>query len=438
MAIVRQPSREKIKLLGELAAESTLRDEQILSRVPEWTRLEHAKILPPGGSDLLRSLHSMNLRERANMISTNADVNHILLNILNNKDDSASIQYILAIYYDVIRDDSSVIEGIVSSLRNVDTFNPFMKLIIKTGTDSFTCDRAGFLISSLIARDPHGVYNDEQIQALLDVVAQRKGDFSDAGRLDILKNILKHERHRERTWNTPFIKDLILNNVDASKALTIYPGVFCSWLLTFNPSLLAQFTNAGGIVRVCNVLRETKVEKVVRICIHTLLNCLPSDESVEIVIQQDAVHTLTLLEYEKWRDQELYQEIRGGLSALQQKIKLFSNFDRYCRELATGSLSWSFLHSEKFWHENILHFEENEFAAVKNLVLLLRSADPMTLAVACFDLGEFARLHPTGKKMVQKLKAKESIMLLMSHKDRDVAREALLCTQKMFLGKTIE
>lgn len=86
------------------------------------------------------------------------------------------------------------------------------------------------------------------------------------------------------------------------------------------------------------------------------------------------------------------------LSVIADVLFLSSNFDRYCRELSTGKLTWSFLHSEKFWHENVMHFEENEFSAVKNLVLLLRSSDQITLAVACSDIGEFARLHPTGKK----------------------------------------
>lgn len=61
-------------------------------------------------------------------------------------------------------------------------------------------------------------------------------------------------------------------------------------------------------------------------------------------------------------------------------------------------MRWSFLHSNKFWHQNVMHFEENEFLAVKKLAMLLRSQDLVTSAVACFDLGEFARLHPMGKK----------------------------------------
>ena len=35
---------------------------------------------------------------------------------------------------------------------------------------------------------------------------------------------------------------------------------------------------------------------------------------------------------------------------------------------------------------------------VKQLVRLLDSSDTTTVAVAAYDLGEFARLHPTGKK----------------------------------------
>lgn len=44
-------------------------------------------------------------------------------------------------------------------------------------------------------------------------------------------------------------------------------------------------------------------------------------------------------------------------------------------------------------------FENDEFRAIRKLVKLLdTTTDKTTLAVACYDLGEFARLHPAGKK----------------------------------------
>ena len=62
---------------------------------------------------------------------------------------------------------------------------------------------------------------------------------------------------------------------------------------------------------------------------------------------------------------------------------------------------------------------------------------PTTLAVACHDIGEFARLHPMGRKICVSKGAKERVLDLMSSQDRELAREALLCVQKLMLTKGV-
>merc|ERR1712176_1721414 len=106
------------------------------------------------------------------------------------------------------------------------------------------------------------------------------------------------------------------------------------------------------------------------------------------------------LEYEKWRDAELYDDIRDMSAQIQTRVQEMSNFDRYERELREGRLKWGFIHSSKFWAENVLKFEQNDWRALKLLAALLYSDDPTTLAVACPDLGEFVTLHPLGKRQI--------------------------------------
>ena len=289
-----------------------------------------------------------------------------------------------------------------------------------------------FLLSALIPRSSVDVFSEECVSKIIDKIVDVSWKLSDYGRLDSLKNIMKAARYRSYVWDNPKAREFILNHLDSSNS-SVYPAVFCVWVSTFDDALLGLFMKLGGLEKICNILRHCKTEKVVRVCTRVLLNCVPNEESIEALIDQNAVQALTLLEYDKWRDEELYGEIKNVLCALQQKVKLLSNFERYCRELETRKLHWSFLHSEKFWRENYTYFEENEFMAVKRLTLLLRSEDPVTAAVACFDIGEFARLHPMGKKIVRNIKAKEMVIFLMSHKNRDVSREALLCVQKIML-----
>lgn len=62
------------------------------------------------------------------------------------------------------------------------------------------------------------------------------------------------------------------------------------------------------------------------------------------------------------------------------------------------------------------------------------SRDPRTLAVACQDISQFITNHPTGRAIVSSLNAKQWIMRLMTHDNPEVAREALLCVQRILLS----
>jgi len=66
--------------------------------------------------------------------------------------------------------------------------------------------------------------------------------------------------------------------------------------------------------------------------------------------------------------------------------------------------------------------------------ILTTSNDPLVLAVACFDIGEFARFHPRGKVIVGELGVKLPIMNLMEKSsDAEVRKQALLAIQKLMV-----
>ena len=74
------------------------------------------------------------------------------------------------------------------------------------------------------------------------------------------------------------------------------------------------------------------------------------------------------------------------------------SFEKYQKELNSMHLVWSPVHSEKFWKENVKRFEDNDFLMIRKLSDLLTSNDSQNVAIACYDLGEFCRFHPFGKK----------------------------------------
>jgi V-type H+-transporting ATPase subunit H len=72
--------------------------------------------------------------------------------------------------------------------------------------------------------------------------------------------------------------------------------------------------------------------------------------------------------------------------------------ERYEREVESHQLRWSAVHTTEFWKENFRRFEDNDFKLIRLLSEVLRTAvETLTLAVACYDIGEFARFHPHGR-----------------------------------------
>ena len=39
--------------------------------------------------------------------------------------------------------------------------------------------------------------------------------------------------------------------------------------------------------------------------------------------------------------------------------------ERYEKELRTGSLNWGLLHTDKFWRENYMAFEQKDFELIR-------------------------------------------------------------------------
>jgi V-type H+-transporting ATPase subunit H len=140
---------------------------------------------------------------------------------------------------------------------------------------------------------------------------------------------------------------------------------------------------------------------------------------------------------QNWEDPDIPELLTWLEDELRAHIAELSSFDVYKKEVLSGSLDWTPMHtSEQFWRENVGHFEEKDFQILRVLVKLLEAGrEPRTLAVACHDLGHFITYYPGGKGIVTELKAKERVLQLVQHPDADVQKAALLATQKILLSK---
>ena len=133
-------------------------------------------------------------------------------------------------------------------------------------------------------------------------------------------------------------------------------------------------------------------------------------------------------------DAEVLDEINWLNSVLIDNFKVLTTFDRHEKELLTKKLSWSStVHTAMFWKENARLFEKDNFSSLKKLIDLLGSEDDTTVAVACYDIGQFVQYYPKGKLIVDNLGGKRLIMELLQHEAPEVQKHALTACSKIMI-----
>ncbi|CDJ57653.1 vacuolar ATP synthase subunit h, putative [Eimeria maxima] len=149
-------------------------------------------------------------------------------------------------------------------------------------------------------------FTDEEIQYFIQGLVGGRFPVSEAGRLDALVNILKIDTWRPFVWDTRNVPDLLLKNLSLMQPPSVvYKAVFCVWLLSFHEGFPNQLTETGILKATCEVLKESRVEKIVRVGLHVIDNFLSCEDAVEIIIEENLAQILTLLEFEKWRDADM-------------------------------------------------------------------------------------------------------------------------------------
>lgn len=414
--------------------------QKIIQYQPKWEELG----LPQGKADNLKLLQLDAKADKTKAIILGHEgVLEACFAALAVKDDEA-VAWMITLMYELLREDSSCYNIFETALKaNVNIHQTFIGLM--AGENTYVNDKSAWILSSIIAHLPR-FFSEKDVRVLVQKLTAKTDNsthFSSLGVLEALTNLLKSDVFRRFVWQLESeleVRHYILGFDKQAPSPQIYKCVFAIWLLSFDKDVGDDLKNSGVIKKLRDILSTNRVEKVVRICLTALKNLMASKGICEEVVECGMHDVIASLEYEKWREAELYEEIRDLATHIANELAEMSTFDSYERELQTGTLRWGFLHTSKFWNDNFMKFEQNDFRAVKALsAIISSSADNTTLAVACHDLGEFVTLHPLGKKKVAQLNTKEPVMKLMGKEGgdemREVRREALLCCQKIMLNK---
>jgi V-type H+-transporting ATPase subunit H len=248
-----------------------------------------------------------------------------------------------------------------------------------------------------------------------------------------------------------------------------YEILLAARLLSYDYECLVELHAAKAIPTVHRALQKASKEKVTRMALYVLRNFLDAQAAFHDMqkgqeskagvltlakcnrgkgprfyadlIGVGALKTAKQLQKKKFGDDDVPAQLDNMVEVLQANFDELSGVAEYKGELDSGVLEWSPAHtSSRFWKENCKAFEANEYEMLRALAQLLSSpsSSELTVAIACHDVGELVRNHPSGRQLLDIEPAKhvkERLMALMSHESPDVAKAALTAVQKVLVDR---
>mmetsp|Transcript_74473 Transcript_74473/g.130186 ORF Transcript_74473/g.130186 Transcript_74473/m.130186 type:complete len:445 (-) Transcript_74473:171-1505(-) len=405
---------------------------------PDWSKFDATSSAKPFLSLLKLGIEKATDTNKAACIE-NPKLIGMCMVAMTVTDDSA-LAYVLTALYNMLREDSSCYKIFEDAVKSGTDMTPMCDLLKRPRLSKYVADKAAWVLSAVMAHQPRS-FDMGKVSDFVKIV--EGSDCNELGKVEAITNLLKCASYRVAIFkNHPGVVATIFGKMEpTAPSAILYKSMFALWMLSFSDEIVPELLSGelNVVKKMKDIFLSCRVEKVIRISLTVLKNFLSSKALCEEIVKEGLLEPVASLEYEKWRDPELYDEIQSVVSKINAEVKDLSSFDRYEEELKSGVLSWGYLHTSKFWAENITKFDTDGFRAIKTLAACLEATDPKTLAVACHDIGEFVSLHPAGKKVVAGLPdVKSKVMTFMANDSKDyreVRREALLCCQKIMLNK---
>ncbi|XP_954752.1 vacuolar ATP synthase subunit h, putative [Theileria annulata] len=407
---------------------------------PEYDEWLITGALDTESVELIKHFTSLNSLERVEMVKKDNLILKILLNATYATGPGLLRLYSLQHIHDICRIDNHIYNILLEILNHRDVYSIYYDIITHE-KDKKIIQIILYLLTGFIAYNKNNIFNNEEIDNIINLIL--KLTINDYSKLYSLSNILQLSKYHVLIENESVLT-LIKNNLDKEiLPNSQYKAIFCLWLVSRTNKYIEYFYQQKVIHLLCNILSTTKIEKIIRISLLLFKNLLNNINCLQVIVEYNIINSLTLLLYDKWNDTELYDNLQKLLVQLENKLIKFSNYERYCNELNNGILKWSILHSgniiiltclEKFWMLHNEKFEQDEFINISKLInLLYTSDDSTTISIVLYDLGEFFRLYRNSKNICKKFKVKDKILDLITNKNRDISRQAMLCIQKLMV-----
>lgn len=449
-----------------------LTTDQVLKRDIPWETYMTTKLISGTALQLLRRYDKRPENQRASLLDDDGpSYVRVFVNILRDIFKEETVEYVLSLIDEMLTANPKRARLFHDkSLANEDIYEPFVRLLWKGNW--FIQEKSCKILALIVSARPKNQYGgamngeasdsksklttiDDVLKGLVDWLCAQLRNPSHPSRgiptaVNCLATLLKEPLVRSSFVQADGVKLLIplINPVSnqstplASSQSTqqsmqlLYETCLCIWLLSFYEPAVEYLATSRCLPRLTEVVKSSTKEKVVRVIVMTFKNLLPKGTFGPQMVDLGMPQIVQNLKANAWGDEDLVEALNQLDEGLKDNVKKLSSFDKYKQEVLLGHLDWSPVHKDAFfWRENINHFEENDFQILRVLITILdTSNDPRSLAVACFDLSQFIQQHPSGRIIVNDLKAKERVMKLMNHENAEVTKNALLCIQRLFLG----
>uniref|UniRef100_A0A7C9DQB6 V-type proton ATPase subunit H n=1 Tax=Opuntia streptacantha TaxID=393608 RepID=A0A7C9DQB6_OPUST len=450
-----------------------LTTEQVLKRDIPWETYMTTKLISGTALQLLRRYDKRSENQKASLLDDDGPAYvRVFVSILRDIFKEETVEYVLALIDEMLTANPKRARLFHDkSLANEDIYEPFLRLLWKGNwfIQEKSCKILAQIVSARPKNQPSVAENgeisdskskfttiDDVLKGLVDwLCAQlRKPSHPTRGiptAVNCLATLLKEPLVRSSFVQVDGIKLLIplITPVSSQSSAPVassqsnqqsiqllYETCLCIWLLSYYEPAIEYLGTSRCLPRLAEVVKSSTKEKVVRVIVMTFKNLLPKGTFGAQMVDLGLPQIVQNLKAQAWGDEDLVETLNQLEEVLKDNIKQLSSFEKYKQEVLLGHLDWSPVHKDNFfWRENINKFEENDFQILRVLITILdTSNDPRSLAVACFDLSQFIQYHPSGRLIVNSLKAKDRVMKLMNHENAEVTKNALLCIQRLLLG----
>jgi len=405
-----------------------------------WEGYQRANLMSTEEFNLVKKIYRQKPKDQEDLLLSEGKIYALLyLRLLKKMTGVDTLQCLLVLIADALVGHDERI-SLFTSANAVDPELPYQALLgTLKSQDEFLQLKSAQILTILLSSKSITLQK-EQSQPILDALSALLNATS-SNRKDVAVQcfgvLLSRQECRSAVWaNADFVPGLrsILSNNPSVQ--TCYRVCFCFWLLTFDTDIAKSIDKKYDIIPLLvNVAQGAVKEKVIRVIVATFRNLVtkaPSENLPAMLVAQLLPFVKNLCG-RKWTDEDIIDDIQFLRDELKANFDSLTTYDEYTSELASGHLSWTPVHeSDLFWKENASKLNDKDFAQLKLLVKLLNeSSDPVVLAVAAHDIGQYVKYTERGRKAVTELGAKTRVMELMTHEDSDVRYRALVSVQSL-------